>query len=176
MVDNLEFSTGNWQETAINSEDLPSPQGELYLRFHLPSGHEFALAAVGIREVIYQAPAQITAIPNASPLLLGTISLRGEIIWVADLGQFLGEKEILKIQRAEIPVLAVEDQESILGLAIEQIGGQEWLDLGQLRMATNIASSIAPFVQGEWILEQESNQVLRLLDHVAILRSARWVA
>jgi twitching motility protein PilI len=31
-------------------------------------------------------------------------------------------------------------------------------------------------VQGEWILGQESKKTLRLLDHLAILRSARWAA
>ena len=165
----------NEQETLINPSEFPSPQGELYLRFYLPSGNEFALSAGGIREVMHQLPAQITAIPNSSPLLLGTINLRGEIIWVADLGQFLGEKEVLKIQRTEVTVIAVEDKDNILGLAIEKIGAMEWLDLSKLRTATNISKSIDPFVQGEWVLDKDSNQVLRLLDHVAILHSARWV-
>ena len=166
----------NEQETLINPNEFPSPQSELYLRFYLPSGNEFAISAAGIREVMHQFPSQITPIPNASPLLLGTINLRGEIIWVADLGQFLGEKERLKIQKVEITVIAVEDKDNILGLAIEKIGAMEWLDVGTLRTATNISKSIDPFVQGEWILADDSNQALRLLDHVAILHSARWVA
>ncbi|MFM8307587.1 MAG: chemotaxis protein CheW, partial [Microcystis aeruginosa] len=39
-----------------------------------------------------------------------------------------------------------------------------------------IPDQIAPYVRGEWILGQESKKSLRLLDHLAILRSTRWAA
>lgn len=155
-------------------------QGELHLRFYLPSGDEFALPAMGIEEVMQQEPDRITPIPNASPLLLGTINLRGKIIWVADLGNFLGDIASLNTERAEIPVIAVEDQDTILGLAVEKLGDMQWLDIEELQMPINIPNYIAPYVQGEWVLSEAENEqkktYLRLLDHVAILRSARWVA
>ncbi|ACK71403.1 CheW protein [Gloeothece citriformis PCC 7424] len=176
MVNSPEFFTGKGQDLASDIQDLQTPEGELHLRFYLPSQSEFALPAAGIREVMQQTPDRITPIPNASPLLLGTINLRGQIIWVADLGQFLGEETILNTDRSEIPVIAVEDQEMILGLAVEQLGEMEWLDLENLQPSHNISDQIAPYVEGEWITDQELNQVLRLLNHVAILRSARWVA
>jgi twitching motility protein PilI len=119
---------------------------------------------------------RITPIPNASPLLLGTINLRGQVIWVADLGQFLGDNSRLNTDRSEIPVIAIEEQETILGLAVERLGDMEWLDLDKLGSAASIPDQIAPYVQGEWILTQESKKTLRLLDHLAILRSARWAA
>ncbi len=176
MVDNPELFTGNGQDISPDIQELKSPEGELYLRFYLPSGDEFALPAAGIREVMQQAPDRITAIPNASPLLLGTINLRGQVIWVADLGQFLGDAGGLNTERQEIPVIAVEDQETIVGLAVARLGVMDWLDVKQLQMATNILDNMAPFVQGEWVLDKELNQCLRLLDQVAILRSARWAA
>ncbi len=176
MVDNPELFTGNGQDISPDIQELKSPEGELYLRFYLPSGDEFALPATGIREVMQQAPDRITAIPNASPLLLGTINLRGQVIWVADLGQFLGDAGGLNTERQEIPVIAVEDQETIVGLAVARLGVMDWLDVKQLQMATNILDNMAPFVQGEWVLDKELNQCLRLLDQVAILRSARWAA
>ena len=176
MVDNPELFTGNGQDISPDIQELKSPEGELYLRFYLPSGDEFALPAAGIREVMQQAPDRITAIPNASPLLLGTINLRGQVIWVADLGQFLGDAGELNTERLEIPVIAVEDQETIVGLAVARLGVMDWLDVKQLQMATNILDNMAPFVQGEWVLNKELNQCLRLLDQVAILRSARWAA
>jgi purine-binding chemotaxis protein CheW len=176
MVSNPDLFTGNGQDISPEIQELETPDGELYLRFYLPSQDEFALPAARIREVMQQSPDRITAIPNASPLLLGTINLRGQVIWVADLGQFLGDPAVLCTDRAEIPVIAVEDQDTILGLAIDQLGEMEWLDIQQLQMPTNIPDHIAPYAQGEWILSQEPRQVLRMLDHMAILRSARWVA
>jgi len=166
MLNNADFFAGN----------APPPVGELHLRFYLPSQDEFALSAVGIREVMQQPIDRITTMPNASPLLLGVINLRGQVIWVADLGQFLGDNKRLNTERAEITVIAIEEQETILGLAVERLGDMEWLDPDKLGSAASIPAQIAPYVQGEWILGQESKKTLRLLDHLALLRSARWAA
>lgn len=156
-------------------EELESPEGELHLRFVLPSGMAFALPAEGIREVMQQAPDQITPIPNVSPLLLGTINLRGEIIWVADLGQFLGDTAPLRTDRPEIPVIAVEDQDTLLGLAIGDLKGMQWLSPEKLQIQlNNIPDSMAPFIRGGWLPGEDEDILWHLLDHVAILRSARW--
>ena len=107
MLNNADFLTGNAQNIAPDNQELQTPVGELYLRFYLPSQDEFALSAVGICEVMQQPLDRITPIPNASPLLLGTINLRGQVIWVADLGQFLGDSSPLNTDRAEIPIIAI---------------------------------------------------------------------
>jgi twitching motility protein PilI len=176
MVGNPDFLTGRGQDQAPEFQELESPEGELHLRFYVPSGSEFALPATGIREVLSKEPDRITAIPNASPLLLGTINIRGRVIWVSDLGQFLGDTAVLNTDRPEIPIIAVEDQDTMLGLAIDRIVGMDWLDIDQVQMPSNVPDSMAPFLRGEWVLDKESNQFLRLLDQVAILRSARWAA
>ncbi|BAQ64153.1 chemotaxis protein CheW [Geminocystis sp. NIES-3709] len=179
MADNQKYSD-SIKESQItlgleqSVEGVEAPEGELHLRFVLPSGDEFALPAVGIREVMQQEPDRITPIPNASPLLLGTINLRGEIIWVADLGQFLGYPNMLNTDRSDIPVIAIEEQETILGLAVDKLGAMQWLDIDTLQIPQNIPDHIAPYIQGEWM--DEHNHYVRLLDQIAILRSARWVA
>ncbi len=150
-------------------------EGELHLRFFLPSGDEFALPALGIREVMEQEAERITPIPNASPLLLGTINLRGQIIWVADLGQFLGYAHVLNVDRGQIPVIAIEEQETILGLAVEKLGAMEWLNVEKLQIPQNVPDSIAPYIQGEWQSNENGDRYVRLLDQIAILRSARWI-
>jgi purine-binding chemotaxis protein CheW len=122
MIGNPDFLlTGRSSDQAPEFQELESPEGELHLRFYVSTDQEFALPATGIREVLSQAPDRITPIPNASPLLLGTLNFRGRVIWVADLGQFLGEQTVLNTDRPEIPVIAVEDQDTMLGLAVDQI-------------------------------------------------------
>jgi twitching motility protein PilI len=174
MVGNPDFLTGTDREQAPEFQELESPEGELHLRFYIPSGDEFALPATGIKQVISQSPDRITAIPNSSHLLLGTLNIRGRVIWVSDLGQFLGEPTPLNTDRQEIPIIAVEDQDTMLGLAIDEIVGMDWLDVEQVQMPTNVPDSMAPFLRGEWVLDEESDRVLRLLNQEAILRSARW--
>jgi purine-binding chemotaxis protein CheW len=174
MVNKPDFLGGNGQDHFRPELRVESPEGELHLRFTIPSHHEFALPATGIREVIELSPDRITPIPNASVLLLGTLNLRGRVIWVADLGQFLGEATVLNTDRAEISVIAIEEQDTIVGLAVEEIGGMDWLDTQHLLTPTNVPDTMAPFLRGEWLLDAQNKQCLRLLDQTAILRSARW--
>jgi purine-binding chemotaxis protein CheW len=177
MVGNWDFSIiSNQEQTSSEFQELESPEGELHLRFLVASHQEFALPATGIREVIETPPDRITSIPNASPLLLGTLNWRGRVIWVADLGQFLGESKPLDTDRAEIPVIAVEDHDTMVGLAVDRIIGMAWLDIEQVQISTNVPDSMAPFLRGEWLLDKQTHQRLRLLDQMAIIRSARWAA
>jgi twitching motility protein PilI len=174
MYDNQDLLSVD-QPLNSDIQTLENPEGELHLRLFLPSGEEFALAATGIAEVMQQPPANITPIPNASPLLLGTINLRGKVIWVADLGQFLGDRAVLNTDRPEIPVVAIEDGETVIGLAIEKVGDIEWLATEKLQTADNLSESMNAFVIGQWQISQ-SQQPLKLLDPVAIINSSKWAA
>jgi len=176
MVGSPDFLTGKGQDQAPEFQELESPEGELHLRFYIPSGNEFALPATGIREVLSPSPDRITPIPNVSPLLLGTLNVRGRVVWVADLGQFLGDAAPLNTDRPEVSVIAVEDQDIMLGLAVDRIVGMDWLDAEEIQVSTNVPDSVAPFLRGEWVMDGQTTQYLRLLDQVAILRSARWAA
>lgn len=157
-----------------SEEELQSPEGDLYLSFYLSSGDQFALPAAGIREVISPPLDRITPVPNTSPLLLGILNFRGQVVWVADLGQFLGDPAPLNTDRAEVPVIAIEDQDTVIALAVDRVVGMTWLALDEIRLPSNVPDNMAPFLRGEWVVEADSNQRLRLLDQVAILRSARW--
>ena len=176
MVGNSELTSSSQDHISQEFQELKKPEGELHLRFCVASGQEFALSATGIREVIAAPPDRITPIPNAIPLLLGTLNLRGRVIWVADLGQFLGDPAALNTERAEIPIIAIEAQDIMLGLAVDQIIGMDWFDGKKVQTVTNVPASVAPFLRGEWLLDAQTNQWLRLLDQTAILQSVRWAA
>ncbi|MEN9204961.1 MAG: chemotaxis protein CheW [Thermostichales cyanobacterium SZTDM-1c_bins_54] len=154
-------------EETPDIQDIEAPEGEPYLKFLLSNGAEIALPALSVVEVMSVAADRITPMPNVSPTLLGTLNLRGEIIWVADLGQFMGEGLPLNVDRVEIPVIAVKDDDDlIMGLAVDAIVGMEWLKTDQLK-----SSPGNPLIRGEW---HNNGKSLRLLDHTAILRSPRW--
>lgn len=171
MVGNPDFNIGS---DAAEFQEIQTPEGELYLRFYLSSGDEFALPATGIREVIEAGAEEITPIPNVSPFLLGTLNLRGRVIWVADLGQLLGDPNPLKTDRSEISVIAAEESDIILGLAVDKIGDTDWLDVKSLSEPTEVTESMQPFLLGEWVFGEESQKILRLLDQGAILRPKHW--
>jgi twitching motility protein PilI len=100
---------------------------------------------------------------------------RGQVLWVADLGQFLGDNIMLNTETTEIHVIVIEDQETLIALAVDRRVDMEWLDTAQLeQVMTGVGDLMAPFLKGEWLLDSDTDQKLRLLDHVAIIRSARW--
>lgn len=157
-------------------QDLESKEGELYLRFYVASNQEFALPATVVREVISAPLDRITPIPNAPYALLGTLNLRGRVIWVADLGYFLNEPNALNTERAEISVIAVEEQDTMVGLAVDRIVGMEWLDVDEIEQKNLPDSSANLFVRGEWLLDELANKNLQLLDQKAIIQSGLWLA
>lgn len=173
MVGNPDFNIGS---EAAEFQEIQTPLGELYLRFYISSGDEFALPATGIREVIEAGSEEITPIPNVSPFLLGTLNLRGRVIWVADLGQLLGDSSALKTDRSEIPVIAAEDSDIILGLAVDRIGDTDWLDVKSLSKPTSMTETMKPFLLGEWVFGEASQKILRLLDQREILRPKHWAS
>jgi purine-binding chemotaxis protein CheW len=171
-----EVSSRDTEPETLSSFPSPqNPEGDLYLRFFVESGDEFALAAMGIREVLSLTPDQITPVPNVSPLLMGVLNFRGQVIWVSDVGQFLGGTRLLNTERTEISIIVIESQEIAVGLAVERVRGMEWLSLDKLLPPSSQATdSMSPFLKGEW--QGVSETSLRLLDPASILRSARWAA
>jgi len=123
MVTNHDLSTTNSRRGAIYnciSGVRKSGRG-LHLRFYVASDQEFALPAMAIRGVNVRSSR-----PNYSDSrpFSGTLNLRGRVIWVTDLGQFLEKPTALNIERSEIPVIAVEDQDTMVGLAVDTMS--EW--------------------------------------------------
>lgn len=173
----LNSSTSNSPRQHLTEfQDLESKEGELYLRFYVASSQEFALPATVVREVISAPLDRITPIPNAPYALLGTLNLRGRVIWVADLGYFLNEPNALNTERAEISVIAVEEQDTMVGLAVDRIVGMEWLDVDEVQQKNIPDSSANLFVRGEWLLDELANKNLQLLDQKAIIQSGLWLA
>lgn len=174
MVLNLDFLTSDDAPTP-GSIDSGTRDGELCLRFGVPSGNEFALAASGVREVMSVYLDRITPIPNASPFFLGTYNWRGQVIWIADLGQFLGDQVLVNTDINEISLLIVEEQELVMGFAIHSVANTEWLNVNQnLAAQREIPAAMKAFVKGVYAIAGSETSELRLLDQVAILRSANW--
>ena len=177
MTNQLEFDAEFPQEDATTFQDLvQNPEGDLHLRFFLDSQVEFALPAMGIREVLSIASDQITPVPNVSPYLLGILNLRGQVVWVADIGQFLGEPKPISVDQGELSVIVIESGDIMLGLAVASVKGMEWFNAESLHPSSQTGDALAPFLIGEWVGAQNGEDPLQLIDPDAIIKSARWAA
>lgn len=174
MVLNLDFLSSDAAASAAIAPSVEVREGELCLTFCVPSGKKFALPAFGVREIISTLVDRITPLPNASPFLLGTFNWRGQVIWIADLGQFLGDTTLVNTDRGEVSMLVVEEQETVMGFAISNVANTEWLTPDRLSPIQNIPDAMASFVKGEYSPAEE--EFLYLLDQIAILSSARWAS
>ena len=119
---------------------------------------------------------RITPIPNASPFFFGTYNWRGQVIWVADLGQFLGDRVLVNTDQNEVSVLIVEEQELVMGFAVHTVANTEWLDIDRVcchSRSSDIPAAMSSFVKGVYTTGADRPE-LRLLDQVAILRSSQW--
>jgi purine-binding chemotaxis protein CheW len=172
MVLNLDFLTSDEHPTPNAAPE--TREGELCLRFRVPSGNEFAIPASGVREVMSVYLDRVTPIPNASPFFLGTYNWRGQVIWIADLGQFLGDGVLVNTDRNEVSLLIVEDRDLIMGFAVEEVANTEWLDVTLAIGDAKIPPAMSGFVKGVYATHDTANPELRLLDRVAILRSNNW--
>jgi purine-binding chemotaxis protein CheW len=176
MLSSPDFSNLATEEAEVAST-LPPKQsaGDFYLRFFVESGEEFALPAMDIREVLSLAIDQVTPIPNISPVLMGVINFRGQVVWVADAGQFFLENaKSINTDRLELSVLVVECQELMVGFAIEQVKGMEWMGLEDLFTSVNTPDSLVALLKGE--CPSENGKSVYILDSTAIVRSMRWAA
>ncbi|MCS6782645.1 MAG: chemotaxis protein CheW [Gloeomargarita sp. SKYBB_i_bin120] len=147
-------------------------QGELYLRFVLTSGEEFALPAMSVEEVAGISPDRISPVPNVLPVVLGVYNWRGQVIWVGDLSQFVGLPP-LNPNRPELSVIVVANGGVTCGLAVERVIGAEFLDVQQLRPPLSSEGPLKTLVQGEWSLNQGTS-VLRLLKPQALVEARLW--
>jgi purine-binding chemotaxis protein CheW len=150
-------------------------QGELYLRFVLNSGAEFALPAMGVQEVVGISPERISAVPNVPPVVMGAYNWRGQVIWIGDLGMFLGLSP-LNTNRPELSVIVVSEQGVACGLAIDRVVGAEFLDPRQLRPPLSDEGLMQgkSLIQGEWSLPDGA--VVRLLEPKALVDAHLWSA
>lgn len=168
MVD----ATTNFFDTERTAESGSAVHGELYLRFGLTSGEEFVLPAMGVQEVAGMTPDRISAVPNVPPVVMGAYNWRGQVIWVGDLGQFLGMPP-LNTNRAELSVIVVADRGVTCGLAVDRVVGTEFLDPRQLRppLSSETMPQGKALVQGEWVVGEA---VIRLLEPKALVDSPLW--
>lgn len=178
MVDNsvsLPVPDAPGLEPLSGSPASDAVQGELHLRFRLNTGDELALAATGVQEVIGISPEWITPVPNVPPVVLGAYNFRGQVIWVADLGQFLGLANPLSTSRSEVSVVVVAYEGLTVGLAVDQVVGVDWLDHKGFRPAGPGSAGQAPIILGEWSGQGEGSSRVQLLQPAALLQSGRWI-
>lgn len=150
----------------------PQSQGDPYLAFQVSKGEIFAIAATSVREVTLQPGDSITPMPNVAKSVLGMFNLRGRVIWVGDLAQLLEMPSQFRSDRPEVPLLAIEHDNVLMALMIDQLGGMVWLHRQELRPVAGHAK-LQALCRGERPAS-ETGRAIRILDPAVLLNPQHW--
>ncbi|APQ13261.1 protein PilI [Pseudomonas oryzihabitans] len=91
------------------------------LRFVIPMGE--------VSEILPEP--RFTALPGVKPWLKGVANVRGRLLPIADLGQFLGVK--IQALRKQRRILIVDHGDLFVGLAVDEVLGMQHFDIGAYR-------------------------------------------
>lgn len=131
-----------------------------------------------VREALSPPEQSISAMPNSQPFLLGLMNLRGEILAIADFGQFTAmEPTNLHHPHSRILILETTNPQNArslpirFGLAVSKVEGVLSLFPDQVVSAAEVSAELAPFLRGLYDCE---GRLLMILDVEAIAQSSRW--
>ncbi|GHO76306.1 hypothetical protein KSD_40770 [Ktedonobacter sp. SOSP1-85] len=151
------------------TESAPTVVGEQYLVFSIEN-FEFAVKAGQVQGV--ERLGELTPVPNVAAWVKGVMNLRGSIISVVDLRQFL---ELgISSPTARTRLLSLQENDMVISFIVDSVS--EMLPVpdtailnGNMRQAT-LPHWAAPYAAGCALL---SNRVLVLLDVARLLFSEK---
>ena len=104
------------------------------------------VSAMGDVSEVLKVP-RVAALPGVRPWVLGVANIRGRLIPVIDLHEFLDMAPTLPM--AQWRVLVVEDEDLVAGLLVEQsLGMQHFLEDSFEEASAEALGALAPYVRG----------------------------
>ena len=150
-------------------EDSVDRDNQKFLRFNFSADSTALLSLSTIKEVLNIPFNKIHPVPHMAECLLGIYDYRGEILWLADLGEQLGltpsinylnldpssylsssiEREIASATDT-LTVIVIQDKEKSLGIVVPKVIDIEIHDTQEIHPASEdlFSPQILPFLQG----------------------------
>jgi positive phototaxis protein PixI len=142
-----------------------------FLCFQLPGGTLAMLPTQQLVEIANLSLSQIVPIPDVSPSLLGVCNWRGEVLWLADLGHFLGFEPLYtqSLRKGQVNTIIVHSDGQTLGLGVEQVNEMLWCDRTQIQPAPmqHLSPNLVRCIQGCW--SDPKGNVFLVLDAEAMM-------
>ena len=150
-------------------EDSVARDIQKFLRFNFSADSTALLPLSTIKEVLNISLNKIHPVPHMAECLLGIYDYRGEILWLADLGEQLGltpsmnylnfdpssylssiEGEIASGSADTLTVIVIQDKEKSLGIVVPKVVDIEIHDTQEIQPASEdlFSPQILPFLQG----------------------------
>lgn len=149
----------------VGKAQLEQQQAQQYIGFTLPENRRAALLGQQLKEVLNLAPSDVVPIPEMPAAVMGIGSWHGDVLWLVDLGYFLGFPPLPRRRptRPSYSVMIVHCQDQLVGLVVDKIEQIIWRtpDVA-LKPLPQPEQSLARFSHGYWCLGDQSWLVLDL--------------
>lgn len=163
----MEVASSNFKKL----EDSVERDIQKFLRFNFSADSTALLPLSTIKEVLNISLNKIHPVPHMADCLLGIYDYRGEILWLADLGEQLGltpsmnylnfdpssypssvslEGEIASGLADTLTVIVIQDKDKSLGIVVPKVVDIEIHDTQEIQPASEdlFSPQILPFLQG----------------------------
>jgi len=163
--------------TRVNTPTITQnspPAREKFLRFQLGEEGIALLPLNIIKQVMQVSAAEILTVPQMPTCVLGIYNWRGEMLWMVDIGKFMGFPDLTTSGTDNVMAIAIQVQEQYLGIVVQQINDIELHDLDQINMPSLglFSPEILPYLQGYLIGEEK--EVLMVLNGESIAQAPLW--
>ena len=177
--------SGFWSNTGLSltANQPKEKQGQQqFLRFLLQPDTKVMLPVFQVTEVLKIPYGQIVPIPHMPSWVMGVYNWRGEILWMADLGQLVGltpwyhqsgsvsTHKALVIHSGWVTNSKnTKSRGEMLGLVVSDIEDIEWCHPDEIHSppASAVTPELAPFLRGYWL--KSNGEMLVTIDGEAIM-------
>ncbi len=149
------------------------PSDRQFLSFMIPGATQVMLSIAPLTETLKLTSNDIVGIPDMSPEVVGVCHLRGEVLWLIDLGYFLKQTPLYRQghRQAHYNVVVVKHQGQTLGLVVQDIGEILWHSLEDIYPIEAVPElgKITPCLEGCWLTPD--GRTLWFLDCLALFNA-----
>jgi positive phototaxis protein PixI len=144
-----------------------SPQQTLqqFLRLQLPGNVQAMVQTQQLTEILSLNISQVVPIADTNPAMMGVSNWRGEVLWLLDLGCWLGLEPLYQhsLRLGKLNVVIIHHQGKNLGLGVDQVEQMIWCDPSQIQpsLEPDLSPALAACLQGYWsVLGEDAVLVL----------------
>lgn len=115
---------------------ISSPETlQQFLRMQFPGKISAMVATHYLTEILSLNLSQVIPISDMNPSMMGVCNWRGEVLWIADLGYFLGFEPLYvrSLRKGQVNTIVVHQEGQTLGLGVELIDQMLWCDRTQIQ-------------------------------------------
>jgi positive phototaxis protein PixI len=138
----------------MSTTTLPEQSLQQFLRFQLPGQTPAMVPTQHLTEILSLNLSQIVPISDTNPAMMGVYNWRGEVLWLLDLGCWLGLEPLYKqgLHQGKLNVIIIHRLGQTLGLGVAQVEQMIWCDLSEIQpsLDPNVPPALAGCLQGHW--------------------------